>query len=272
MLADRFHSNRHCHRQYFGSGHRVLLVGSGMPTAPCVRLDQDILRFRIFWAWILSTAVAGTFWGDKSYARVWFCYVDASMGSIWALCCLAMRGEPSSSPRSCSVDFGVRHCWFREEASRLLVYFPGTILTGGYSFLAPIFHAQIRDGPLDLFCACPSLFGQAFRYGPVKPQPSSAFYAWWGRRYGYTVTVRCSWTATFLLLLHRSFSLKALMSSLAAEVSERRRSGRACAAALAVKRPAYRDGDYRLLLDRLDSESTPISADGTLSRFLFARV
>src|SRR5258708_6640235 len=133
----------------------------------------------------------------------------------------------------------------------------------GALIFAPIFHAQIKNDPWTFLCV-PFLVWAAFRYGPREASAVICLLCMVevvGTVHGYGPFVRG--TANDSLLLLQSFiSLKALMILLfAAEVSERRRQEEH-ARALAVSDPLTGLANYRLLLDRLDSEIKRYQRDG----------
>ena len=221
---------------------------------------KDILRFAFFVV-AISTPVAATlgvtsltlggFASWNQYGLIWrtWWFGDAAGALIFTPFLLLWTSK-------------ARWHWSGRQLLELSVLFSGTLLTAGIIF-GPIFHAQIRNDPWTFLCV-PFLVWAAFRYGPREASAVICVLCMVevvGTVHGYGPFVRG--TANDSLLLLQSFiSLKALMILLfAAEVSERRRQEEH-ARALAVSDPLTGLANYRLLLDRLDSEIKRYQRDG----------
>jgi len=221
---------------------------------------RDILRFAFFGG-ILSTAVAATF-GVTSLTLGGFA-TWSQYGLIWRTWWFGdAAGALIFTPFLLLWTSKARWHWSGRQLLELSVLFSGTLLTAGIIF-GPIFHAQIRNDPWTFLCV-PFLVWAAFRYGPREASAVICLLCMVevvGTVHGYGPFVRG--TANDSLLLLQSFiSLKALMILLfAAEVSERRRQEEH-ARALAVSDPLTGLANYRLLLDRLDSEIKRYQRDG----------
>src|SRR6267143_349500 len=212
---------------------------------------KDILRFAFF-AGVISTAVAATF-GATSLTLGGFASWS-QYGLIWRTWWFGdAAGALIFTPFLLLWTSKARWYWSGRQLLELSVLFSGTLLTAGIIF-GPIFHAQIRNDPWTFLCV-PFLVWAAFRYGPREASAVICVLCMVevvGTVHGYGPFVRG--TANDSLLLLQSFiSLKALMILLfAAEVSERRRQ----------EEHAPGLANYRLLLDRLDSEIKRYQRDG----------
>ena len=212
----------------------------------------DILRFALY-AGFLSSAVAATFgvtsltlagfaaWNQ--YGLIWRTWWlgDAAGALIFAPFLLLWHAKPGLN-------------WSRRQLLEFSAIFFSTLLTAGIIF-GPIFHAQIKNDPWTFLCV-PFLVWAAFRFGPREASTVICLLCMVevaGTVHGYGPFVRESANAS-LLLLQSFISVKALMILIfAAEVSERRRQ-EDHARMLAVSDPLTGLPNYRLLLDRLDSE------------------
>jgi len=152
--------------------------------------------------------------------------------------------------------------WTGKQLLELSVLFSCTLLTAGIIF-GPLFHAQIRNDPWTFLCL-PFLVWAAFRFGPREASAIICVLCMVevvGTVHGYGPFVRESGNDS-LLLLQSFISLKALMILIfAAEVSERRRQEEH-AHSLAVSDPLTGLANYRLLVERLDSEIKRYQRDG----------
>ena len=152
--------------------------------------------------------------------------------------------------------------WTARQLLELSIIFSCALLTAGIIF-GPLLHAQVRNDPWT-FLALPFLVWAAFRFGPREASAVIVLLCMVevvGTVHGYGPFVRES-TNHSLLLLQSFISLKALMILIfAAEVSERRRQEEH-AKALAVSDPLTGLANYRLLLERLDSEIKRYLRDG----------
>jgi diguanylate cyclase (GGDEF)-like protein len=152
--------------------------------------------------------------------------------------------------------------WTGRQLLELSVLFFSTLLTAGIIF-GPLFHAQIRNDPWTFLCV-PFLVWAAFRYGPREASAVICLLCMVevvGTVHGYGPFVRET-SNDSLLLLQSFISLEALMILIfAAEVSERRRQEEH-ARELAVSDPLTGLANYRLLLERLDSEIKRYQRDG----------
>src|SRR6266478_3230704 len=152
--------------------------------------------------------------------------------------------------------------WTSRQLLELSVIFSCTLLTAGIIF-GPLFHTHIRNDPWT-FLAIPFLVWAAFRFGTREATAIIVLLCTVeviGTVHGYGPFVRET-TNHSLLLLQSFISLKALMILIfAAEVSERRHQEEH-ARALAVSDPLTGLANYRLLLERLDSEIKRYLRDG----------
>ena len=220
----------------------------------------DILRFALF-AGVLSTAVAATFgvtslalggfasW--KQFGLIWRTWWlgDAAGALIFTPFLLLWTSKPALN-------------WSGRQSLEAAIVFLSTVLTAGVIF-GPIFHAQIRNDPWTFLCM-PFLVWAAFRFGLREASAIICLLCMLevvGTVHGYGPFVRESTNAS-LLLLQSFISLEALMILIfAAEVSERRRQEEH-ARVLAVSDPLTGLANYRLLVDRLDSEIKRYGRDG----------
>lgn len=221
---------------------------------------RDILRFALS-AGILSTAVAATF-GVTSLVLGGFA-PWSQYGLIWRTWWLGdAAGALIFTPFLLLWTSKARFNWSGRQILELSVLFFSTLLTAGIIF-GPIFHAQIRNDPWTFLCI-PFLVWAAFRFGPREASAIICLLCMVevvGTVNGYGPFVRAS-TNDSLLVLQSFISLKAVMILIfAAEVSERRRQEEH-ARALAVSDPLTGLANYRLLVERLDSEMKRYLRDG----------
>src|SRR5258708_3126722 len=221
---------------------------------------KDILRFAFFGG-ILSTAVAATF-GVTSLTLGGFA-TWSQYGLIWRTWWLGdTAGALIFTPFLLLWTSKAPLHWSGKQLLELSVLFFSTLLTAGIIF-GPIFHAEIRNDPWTFLCV-PFLVWAAFRFGPREASAVICLLCTVevvGTVYGYGPFVRES-TNDSLLVLQSFISLKAVMILIfAAEISERRRQEEH-ALALAVSDPLTGLANYRLLVERLDSEIKRYLRDG----------
>src|SRR6266853_4856568 len=222
---------------------------------------KDIVLFAFF-AGILSTPVAATLgvtslvlggfapWSQSALIwRTWW-LGDAAGALIFTPFLLLWTSKKA------------RLKWTGKQFLELSALFLSTSLTAGIIF-GPIFHAQIRNDPWTFLCV-PFLVWAACRFGPREASAVICLLGMVevvGTVHGYGPFVRESINDS-LLVLQSFISLKAVMILIfAAEVSERRRQEEH-ARALAVSDPLTGLANYRLLLERLDSEIKRYQRDG----------
>ena len=223
---------------------------------------RGILRFA-FYVVAISTAVAATF-GVTSLTLGGFASWS-NYGLIWRTWWLGdAAGALIFTPFLLLWTSKARLNWSGRQLLELSALFFCTLLTAGIIF-GPIFHAQIRNDPWTFLCV-PFLVWAAFRFGPREASAVIFLLCMVevvGTVHGYGPFVRES-TNDSLLLLQSFISLQALMILIfAAEVSERRRQEEH-ARSLAVRDPLTGLANYRLLLERLDSEIKRYQRDGRL--------
>jgi diguanylate cyclase (GGDEF)-like protein len=221
---------------------------------------KDILRFAFFVV-AISAPVAATL-GVTSLALGRFA-PWSQYGLIWRTWWLGdAAGALIFTPFLLFWTSKARRHRTGRQLLELSVIFSGAVLTAGIIF-GPLFHAQIRNDPWT-FLALPFLVWAAFRFGPREATAIICVLCMVevvGTVHGYGPFVRET-TNDSLLLLQSFISLKALMILLfAAEVSERRRQEEH-ARSLAVSDPLTGLANYRLLLERLDSEIKRYLRDG----------
>ena len=221
---------------------------------------KDILRFA-FYVVAISTAVAATF-GVTSLTLGGFASWN-NYGLIWRTWWLGdAAGALIFTPFLLLWTSKARWHWTGRQLLELSVLFFSTLLTAGIIF-GPLFHAQIRNDPWTFLCV-PFLVWAAFRYGPREASAVICLLCMVevvGTVHGYGPFVRET-SNDSLLLLQSFISLEALMILIfAAEVSERRRQEEH-ARELAVSDPLTGLANYRLLLERLDSEIKRYQRDG----------
>ncbi len=220
----------------------------------------DILLFALYGG-VLSTAVAATlgvtslalggFAPWNQYSLIWRTWWlgDGAGALIFTPFLLLWTSKP-------------RPKWSGQQLLELSVLFFCTILTAGIIF-GPVFHAQVRNDPWTFLCI-PFLVWAAFRFGPREATAIICFLCMVevvGTVHGYGPFVRET-TNDSLLLLQSFISLEALMILIfAAEVSERRRQEEH-ARVLSVSDPLTGLANYRLLVDRLNSEIKRYGRDG----------
>ena len=223
---------------------------------------RGILRFA-FYVVAISTTVAATF-GVTSLTLGGFASWS-NYGLIWRTWWLGdAAGALIFTPFLLLWTSKARLNWSGRQLLELSALFFCTLLTAGIIF-GPIFHAQIRNDPWTFLCV-PFLVWAAFRFGPREASAVICLLCMVevvGTVHGYGPFVRES-TNDSLLLLQSFISLQALMILIfAAEVSERRRQEEH-ARSLAVRDPLTGLANYRLLLERLDSEIKRYQRDGRL--------
>ena len=221
---------------------------------------RDVLRFAFF-AGVISTAVAATF-GVTSLTLGGFASWS-QYGLIWRTWWLGdAAGALIFTPFLLLWASKTPLHWSGKQLLELSVLFFSTLLTAGIIF-GPIFHAQIRNDPWTFLCV-PFLVWAAFRFGPREASAVICLLCMVevvGTVHGYGPFVRQSPNDS-LLVLQSFISLKAVMILIfATEVSERRRQEEQ-ARTLAVCDPLTGLANYRLLLERLDSEMKRYQRDG----------
>ncbi len=221
---------------------------------------RDILRFA-FYVIAIGTPVAATF-GVTSLALGGFASWS-DYGLIWRTWWLGdAAGALIFTPFLLLWTSKARWHWTSRQLLELSVIFSCTLLTAGIIF-GPLFHTHIRNDPWT-FLAIPFLVWAAFRFGTREATAIIVLLCTVeviGTVHGYGPFVRET-TNHSLLLLQSFISLKALMILIfAAEVSERRHQEEH-ARALAVSDPLTGLANYRLLLERLDSEIKRYLRDG----------
>jgi diguanylate cyclase (GGDEF)-like protein len=221
---------------------------------------RDIPRFAFFVV-AIGTPVAATF-GVTSLTLGGFASWS-HYGLIWRTWWLGdAAGALIFTPFLLLWTSKARLKWTGKQLLELSALFVCTLLTAGIVF-GPVFHAHIRNDPWTFLCV-PFLVWAAFRFGPREASAIICVLCMVevvGTVRGYGPFVRESANDS-LLLLQSFISLKALMILIfAAEVSERRRQEEH-ARAIAVSDPLTGLANYRLLLDRLDSEIKRYQRDG----------
>jgi diguanylate cyclase (GGDEF)-like protein len=221
---------------------------------------RDILRFAFFVV-AIGTPVAATF-GVTSLTLGGFASWS-HYGLIWRTWWLGDAARALIfTPFLLLWTSKARLKWTGKQLLELSALFVCTLLTAGIVF-GPVFHAHIRNDPWTFLCV-PFLVWAAFRFGPREASAIICVLCMVevvGTVRGYGPFVRESANDS-LLLLQSFISLKALMILIfAAEVSERRRQEEH-ARAIAVSDPLTGLANYRLLLDRLDSEIKRYQRDG----------
>jgi len=221
---------------------------------------KDILRFAFFVV-AIGTAVAATFGVTSLTLGGFASWSNYSL--IWRTWWLGdAAGALIFTPFLLLWTSKARWHWTGRQILELSVLFFSTLLTAGIIF-GPLFHAQIRNDPWTFLCV-PFLVWAAFRYGPREASAVICLLCMVevvGTVHGYGPFVRET-SNDSLLLLQSFISLEALMILIfAAEVSERRRQEEH-ARELAVSDPLTGLANYRLLLERLDSEIKRYQRDG----------
>ncbi len=220
---------------------------------------RDILRFAFYGG--ISGAVAATF-GVTSLVLGGFA-PWSQYGLIWRTWWLGdTAGALIFTPFLLLWTSKARIHWSGRQLLELSVLFFSTLLTAGIIF-GPLFHAQIRNDPWTFLCV-PFLVWAAFRFGPREASAIICLLCTVevvGTVHGYGPFVRESANDS-LLVLQSFISLNAVMILIfAAEISERRRQEEH-ALALAVSDPLTGLANYRLLVERLDSEIKRYLRDG----------
>jgi diguanylate cyclase (GGDEF)-like protein len=210
---------------------------------------RDVLKFLLF-AGLLSTTISATV-GALSLA--WRGLIEwNSCGWMWLVWWMGdATGDVLVAPLILLWRGGPRLNWRRFiEVSVLVV---GVVAMG-----AMVFGGLMKDYPLEFFCI-PFLVWAAFRFGrrgAIASTLALAAMAIWGTLKGSGPFALASEVSAYgvLLLLQSFLVVSGVMTlALAAEVRQRRRAERE-ARSLAVSDPVTGLGNYRRLVDSLESE------------------
>ena len=147
-----------------------------------------------------------------------------------------------------------RFDWSRKQIVELTFLFAGLFLTGWIVFGGQ-FHSVVRNYPLEYLCI-PFVIWAAFRFGRRKAATAIcalATMAAWGTLHGFGPFSRESQNTSLLLLQAFMGIIAITILSLAAETTERKRADERVRQ-LAVTDPLTGIGNYRHLMDTLDSE------------------
>lgn len=144
--------------------------------------------------------------------------------------------------------------WTQKQILELTLLFFGLFITSWVVFGAR-FHAAVKDYPLEYLCV-PFVIWAAFRFGRRKAATAIcalAAMATWGTLQGFGPFSRGSQNTSLLLLQGFLGIMAVTILALAAETTEHKRADQRVYQ-LAVTDPLTGIGNYRRLVDALDSE------------------
>jgi len=220
----------------------------------------DILRFGLYAA-VLSPTIAATFGvtslslgGYADWSQYWIIWRtwwlgDGAGALVFTPLLLLWAADPEPN-------------WSEKQWLEATVLLGMLLLTAGIVF-GPIFHAQMRNDPWTFLCT-PFFVWAAFRFG--QRESSALIFVFCviasiGTKLGYGPFVRSSPNDS-LLLLQCFLAVKVVMTlAFAAEVSERRKQEEHTKL-LAVTDPLTGLANYRLLLERIETEIKRYSRTG----------